>query len=1126
MKDRLARILGLAMAAVCAWTANGAQTNLIYFDIGDYGQAVEANVNVTITLISPNPRVEDGIFIRRDSMTDTTRTNGRAYFTNLLWGYYRADVAGRSGTPFYFNVWTNTTGTVNAGTLRTNAAALPPDPSTNYYTMNQIDLLIAGIDTSGGTATNVLQVGTTNSSGIIVGTNSLNRDLALDVSKPMAYAAVSGSVTGTVNVATYAASSGTVTGTVAVASYATTAATATNMDASGITSGTLDDDRLSANIARVDLVVTRTDGVSTNQTLWTANPSGGAGVIGGQIGDAFAFANHATRLLLAVTPHTVAFYTNAHFFQDVYITNGILYLGNGAQAVIVSNTATATEFTKNGEKIMELQSDKVGVDKPINSITPATNTFAGTLVATQFVGSVVGNATAATYSGNATNAVLTNRVALSHVWKKYGTVLRSTTDAEHYALQEPWVLRDTRPQLLTNETTVFKMWYTMAAGVSPATAYAESADGLTWTKHPNNPVATNFYRVGIITNGTDYWNYSHGELHHSTNGIDWGNATSVLPWNTPDTNAWDAAIYHQIVWQEGTNWYMLYQGGTRSGVNIYASGLATSTNGTNWTRYAGNPVLASSTGGSIAAECVHKIGDTYWLWCHEAVNGVIPTELSRFYSTNLTNWVRSPQGFSLERSSQDEYVGLADGQLANASLLEVGGKSYLYYCSARNNFGHIKLAVADMPIATLVQTGEGMLTSHASLELDSVGGGIAGAVPWAGSDGVVKVDQHLTFDGTNLSVVSTNSPGYGAHVQLRLSPCSPSLVLPRESFIRSDYYGGTNPGGMTFVLPRTVATHGFHFRNNGGDAGVNGGDELFYIDSVSGDTRSYGAFYVNGNLTALGASNWLGTAYGDGSNLTGVQTAQTNISYTAVTNAPWANTNNATEFASTLAAVGNLTAKGTSNYLASVYSPTGSLASASVGTVTFVNQWNAGLGTNLMGSNVVGAVHTASNVAGASITNRAGGLTAGASIAAANGSALTNLSASNLASGIVPDARLTNSALLNGNNVFTGSSTVSHLYSTGAQYAKTFSTETNYTFSASDTVVFVTGTNVTITLPNCTNTTAGRIVQVLVDNNYGSAVVTNANGVQKLNGALSQTLGASGTATNSFTSVNTGSNWP
>lgn len=82
---------------------------------------------------------------------------------------------------------------------------------------------------------------------------------------------------------------------------------------------------------------------------------------------------------------------------------------------------------------------------------------------------------------------------------------------------------------------------------------------------------------------------------------------------------------------------------------------------------------------------------------------------------------------------------------------------------------------------------------------------------------------------------------------------------------------------------------------------------------------------LSSNLTILGASNWLGTVYGDGSNLTGFQKAQTNISYVAVTNAPWglpqtnisyvavtnapwANTNNNTTFTGSVVAsnfVGN-----------------------------------------------------------------------------------------------------------------------------------------------------------------------------------------------------------------------------
>lgn len=44
---------------------------------------------------------------------------------------------------------------------------------------------------------------------------------------------------------------------------------------------------------------------------------------------------------------------------------------------------------------------------------------------------------------------------------------------------------------------------------------------------------------------------------------------------------------------------------------------------------------------------------------------------------------------------------------------------------------------------------------------------------------------------------------------------------------------------------------------------------------------------ITNNITATGDSNYLGTIFGDGTGLTGVQTAQTNISYVAVTNAPW-----------------------------------------------------------------------------------------------------------------------------------------------------------------------------------------------------------------------------------------------
>lgn len=99
----------------------------------------------------------------------------------------------------------------------------------------------------------------------------------------------------------------------------------------------------------------------------------------------------------------------------------------------------------------------------------------------------------------------------------------------------------------------------------------------------------------------------------------------------------------------------------------------------------------------------------------------------------------------------------------------------------------------------------------------------------------------------------------------------------------------------------------------------------------------------------------------------------------------------------------------------------------------------------------------------------------------------------------------------------------------GSITAKTFipnvkTTTTNYTASATDSIIFVTGTNVTITLLDATNATtqAGRMLSVMGANvNGGTTIVTNANGVQTVLGALSISF----TATNRATFITDGANW-
>ncbi len=141
----------LAVMLFAVWLPlYAAQTNLIYGYVGNYGLRAQSNVVVTTTLQYPNPRIDSttGFWVRQDPMTYTTSGDGAFYFTNLLWGKYGLELSGLRGTKFTFWVGTNTTGTVSMAVLYTNAAALPPDPATNYYTQGQVDALLEGVITN------------------------------------------------------------------------------------------------------------------------------------------------------------------------------------------------------------------------------------------------------------------------------------------------------------------------------------------------------------------------------------------------------------------------------------------------------------------------------------------------------------------------------------------------------------------------------------------------------------------------------------------------------------------------------------------------------------------------------------------------------------------------------------------------------------------------------------------------------------------------------------------------------------------------------------------------------------------------------------------------------------------
>ncbi len=156
---------------------------------------------------------------------------------------------------------------------------------------------------------------------------------------------------------------------------------------------------------------------------------------------------------------------------------------------------------------------------------------------------------------------------------------------------------------------MYKMWYMgcNAGYTACSIGYATSPDGTAWTKHAGNPVLTGTagewdedgpFAPRVIKNGSTYqmWYSSDGQigLATSSDGIAW----TKYAGNPVLTESWDAGGVGIVsVLLEDSTYKMWLQGGTGQNPGI---GYATSSDGIAWTMYGGNPVLKPGEPGLLA----------------------------------------------------------------------------------------------------------------------------------------------------------------------------------------------------------------------------------------------------------------------------------------------------------------------------------------------------------------------------------------------------------------------------------------------------------------------------------------------------------------------------------------------
>lgn len=303
--------------------------------------------------------------------------------------------------------------------------------------------------------------------------------------------------------------------------------------------------------------------------------------------------------------------------------------------------------------------------------------------------------------GMQTHDLLPNGTA-SPVWNRAGVVISGsqTNCGGAGSVGQMGTLYDSNPQILTGYPNVFKMWFQTTSNF---TEYAESADGIHWVCYTGNPVAANSwsYLHSAVKSGSTYFLYM---VNNSTGNVDQLSSSNGLSFSVAhanvllkNTQGWEgtAQIVNPFVWMDdATHWNMIYTTLAAVGGG-FPEGLATSSDGVTWTKYAGNPVITDTTGGPY----VQKIGTTWYQWTQKN-----NSDIFLYTTTDLHSWTGGVRCVFC-RSSVDE-----KGQVADPSIVTVGNQVFMYYNAVNSippNLAENKLAIANMSLSQVVTTQQG-----------------------------------------------------------------------------------------------------------------------------------------------------------------------------------------------------------------------------------------------------------------------------------------------------------------------------------------------------------------------------------------------------------------------------------
>lgn len=483
------------------------------------------------------------------------------------------------------------------------------------------------------------------------------------------------------------------------------------------------------------------------------------------------------------------------------------------------------------------------------------------------------------------------------VWAKQGVVLPTSSDF----CAQPNVLYEAGAVILTpnGDGGIFKMWFdndNNATNTTNGVCYAESNDGLTWTRYavtvplfsPTPSTGNSYSR--LFKNAGTYYIFTGPlvgpiQVWTSANGISWTrqNAAAI---SVGVPGAWDAIHVNlmNVAGQVGSTWYGYYAGDKVGSNGIYAYGLATSTDLINWTKGPSNPVITFDKPANFFWNYGQQINGTTYGWTiiqlpnTGSLDTQLPSDIMRFSGPSPAGPFTPLGTTTYYRTTNVDGVNGQNGQVADPCIISHSGNLYLYntvQATIGGGPGGIEAAIASgMTFSQLIQTYEGVVNipipqstlqlaagasdTFARANANPIGGNwtaystIAGATSFAPGQ-IVSNQVEGTVIGNNFDSFYTgitwNADQWSqVTAQVSLANSAGIGVLLRANALgayRLYWQGNLGSAGQYHIQKYTVAGNVFSnlLTQNLGFLTVNVGDVL--MGCVVGTTLS---IYLNTNL--------------------------------------------------------------------------------------------------------------------------------------------------------------------------------------------------------------------------------------------------------------------------------------